>query len=186
MKLSLPIVIAWLFTCTALYAQPGYTAGPKEQVDKIQNNILAVILVEAKGAFMYVPAGSTEPTGEAFCRILKTAVENEWKLSHEVKFVNAVEGDRLEKEKIPGYSILKITSITLTHNNSSSNTSSYRDVNVLSLSHADVPNRHVAAVALPDAGLSEGSLTQLILKIQNQVTDFSTKNIRDFGALKMI
>jgi hypothetical protein len=95
-----------------LLAQPSFSARSKESAQAIMKTTLAVVIKEKDEKTMRKLSKKLEDlknyqeSVDAMNEYLKAAVEKEWNISKEVKFITEAEAAELEKKESPGYLLI--------------------------------------------------------------------------------
>lgn len=199
-KLAFIITIASILKFSSTFAQPSFTTSDKETAAKISKSTLAVVMKSKDEKLLNKLKNKPdklkayEESVDAFNAYLKQAVEKEWNLSAQVKFITEQEADALKESKDPAHFLLEITDIKnykmgdfYMPNNANGN---YTGANIankardqayhfsssgksvaLSISPASRPNKELVFSYLPLAGISQGTVTFMALHLKNQIVD---------------
>ena len=206
MKKSFVILLAFKVSITLAIAQPSFTVSEREGAAKVRTNVLAVVLAETEEKTIKKLSKKPEELSaykssiEEFNRFLKKAVENEWNISKEVKFISVDDANKLKDEKASGYSLLELTEVknykmgdfysaNPNHGFNASRDLAYHmsssgEARALTIVNANAPNKEVVMSYLPSAGISQGVLTFMVLHLRNQITDGLDKGITSLSTLK--
>src|SRR5687768_4225716 len=206
MKKSFAILMAFKVSIALVIAQPSFTVSEREGAEKVRTNVLAIVLAETEEKTVKKLSKKPEELSaykasiEEFNGFLKKAVENEWNISKEVKFISTDEANKLKDEKASGYSLLELTEVknykmgdfysASPHSGFNSSRdlayhiSSSGEARALTIVNTNSPNKEIVTSYLPSAGVSQGVLTFMILHLRNQITDGLDKGITNLSTLK--
>ncbi|MBT1703720.1 hypothetical protein [Chryseosolibacter indicus] len=204
-KTLLAIII--LFNClTTLIAQPSFTVSDKEDARKIKETVLAVVIKQTDEKTIKrlskkpEDLKSYETSITSLNKFIKDAVSKEWHFSNEVRYITEEEAQKIKDEKNGDYSLLEVTEIKnykvgdFYSPNANYGFNSARDLayhmsssgksTALVITNGKNPNKEIVYSYLPAVGVSPGTVTFMILHLENQLNDCLTRDINSLSDLK--
>lgn len=188
-------------------AQPSLTISNAEKAGKLRDNILAVVLVEPDAKTLKKLAkkpdelAEYESSFEKYNTFIKQAVDNEWNLSKEVRYISVEEAEKLKHDKPDGVSLLELVEVKKYKMDDFFTPKKKEDPNpphdmayhlsrstgeslALAVAHASSPRNEIAISYLPTTGMSQGVVTYMVMHLKNQITDCLSDEVTRFADLK--